>query len=883
MRMLFDHFDADKSGGIDFEEFIQGVRDPLTPRRLDLVKQAFSVIDRDGSGIVDAGEMASMYDPSRHPEVISGRLTPQEVLTQFLDTFDVGGVKDGMVTQDEFINYYTNLGANIDNEDYFELMIRNAWHISGGQGAAANSANRRVLVTHADGRETVEEIKNDLGLRAGDKEGMMARLRAQGVNASKLATHGDAGDKNLKFGSRPQTASAASLGQLTKDSQVSSTPYVARPSTANAAVKPSAGAKKVHKAAPPASYGIQVLLDKLKAEMKNRGANGFIGLQRKFKIADDDNDKTLSLAEFKKAMKETNMSLSDAELRMLFDHFDVDGSGTISYDEFIQGFRNPLSARRLDLVQLAFSVIDRDGSGIVDAAEVASMYDASKHPDVIAGRRTAQQVLSEFLETFDVGGVKDGMVTQDEFINYYTNLGANIDNDDYFELMIRNAWHISGGQGAAANSANRRVLVTHADGRETVEEIKNDLGLSAKDAPGMIARLRAQQTNANSISIFGGGEYGSEAAKRPGTAPVTGSRKRGVEHAHASTQRSKIVFADDVSSNPARRSQGRGATSLANLAGNQVKTSHVDQLLTKLRDELARRGARGIVGMQRKFRIIDDDGDKVLSVGEFHKAMNECNINLSEEEIMTLFRHFDMDGNGFLDFEEFLQGLRGPLSHRRKNMISLAFSVLDKTGNGIIEPDDLINSYDPSKHPDVLTGKRTADDVLREFLDTFDVGGVKDGKVTREEFENYYANISASIDDDDYFELMIRNAWHISGGQGAAANSANRRVLVTHADGRETVEEIKNDLGLRAGDKEGMMARLRAQGVNASALSTHGSYEENNAATRARGFGQRTSVLPGPQPSPTASRIFGKSSDLTDAETRPARKSFLVNTQIKLS
>lgn len=75
-------------------------------------------------------------------------------------------------------------------------------------------------------------------------------------------------------------------------------------------------------------------------------------------------------------------------------------------------------------------------------------------------------------------------------------------------------------------------------------------------------------------------------------------------------------------------------------------------------------------------------------------------------------------------------------------------------------------------------------------MDTFD-SKEKDGKITPEEFVNYYTNVSASIDLDDYFELMIRNAWHISGGEGWCANSSNRRVLVTHKDGRQTVEEIK--------------------------------------------------------------------------------------------
>lgn len=59
--------------------------------------------------------------------------------------------------------------------------------------------------------------------------------------------------------------------------------------------------------------------------------------------------------------------------------------------------------------------------------------------------------------------------------------------------------------------------------------------------------------------------------------------------------------------------------------------------------------------------------------------------------------------------------------------------------------------------------------------------------VTRGEFLDYYKDISASITDDDYFELMIRNAWRIMGGAGTAGNTANTRVLVVHKDGSQEV------------------------------------------------------------------------------------------------
>lgn len=70
---------------------------------------------------------------------------------------------------------------------------------------------------------------------------------------------------------------------------------------------------------------------------------------------------------------------------------------------------------------------------------------------------------------------------------------------------------------------------------------------------------------------------------------------------------------------------------MSNVASGNGRQRPLDEILSSLRSELARRGARGIVGLQRKFRIIDDNGDGSLSLGEFTKAMIECDLRLSEE------------------------------------------------------------------------------------------------------------------------------------------------------------------------------------------------------------------------------------------------------------
>ena len=178
-----------------------GIRGDMNPRRKALVRLAFNCIDTDGSGEVTIDEIVALYDFSSAPEVKAGKKTIKEAAKEFMKQWD-RDVQDGIVTYDEFEDYYKDVSCNIDGDDYFELMIRNAWRIAGGEGACANTANKRVLVTNKDGKQEVVCVNKELGVKPGDKEGLMKRLKQQGVDASSIELHGgvDSTEKPKKAG-----------------------------------------------------------------------------------------------------------------------------------------------------------------------------------------------------------------------------------------------------------------------------------------------------------------------------------------------------------------------------------------------------------------------------------------------------------------------------------------------------------------------------------------------------------------------------------------------------------------------------------------------------------------------------------------------------------
>ncbi len=186
---------------------------------------------------------------------------------------------------------------------------------------------------------------------------------------------------------------------------------------------------------------------------------------------------------------------------------------------------------------------------------------------------------------------------------------------------------------------------------------------------------------------------------------------------------------------------------------------------------------------------MDTHNSKTVPYPDFRKVLNDYKLGLAEADISALFTGFDVSKTGEIDYEEFLriiqvtflfarglvpqpknrqpQSVQGKMSEYRTEAVQRAFAVLDPMRKGTADLETVKSRYNASKHPDVMNGRKSEDEALFEFLESFDeyhhhlAEHGASGKVTEAEFVDYFANVSACMDDDDEFVAMINNVWRV--------------------------------------------------------------------------------------------------------------------------
>lgn len=201
-------------------------------------------------------------------------------------------------------------------------------------------------------------------------------------------------------------------------------------------------------ARPAKEYG-SPLLQKVREKIRGRAGAGeedgrvtIRRLGKHFRIVDDSGDRKLDAAELGKALREYGLEVSESEVGQVLQEFDQDDDGFVSYDEFMEAVRGPMSEVRKLCVQQAFKKIDYNKDGVLTGEDFKQFYSAKYHPQVLEGKITEDEAIAKFASRFEGSQKKNGIITWDEFQDYYNGVSASIDDDEYFVFMMARSWNL---------------------------------------------------------------------------------------------------------------------------------------------------------------------------------------------------------------------------------------------------------------------------------------------------------------------------------------------------------------------------------------------------------------------------------------------------------
>ena len=110
----------------------------------------------------------------------------------------------------------------------------------------------------------------------------------------------------------------------------------------------------------------------------------------------------------------------------------------------------------------------------------------------------------------------------------------------------------------------------------------------------------------------------------------------------------------------------------------------LNEAFTAFRNYLAAQGPMHALSLARQFKIIDENGNRMIDFSEFSKCINNAGLKVPEEALEELFQLFDYDNSGAISYDEFMVRLLGQMNERRIAVVKAAFNKID-LDNGLIQ------------------------------------------------------------------------------------------------------------------------------------------------------------------------------------------------------
>ena len=457
-------------------------------------------------------------------------------------------------------------------------------------------------------------------------------------------------------------------------------------------------------------------LDIFRDKLGARGIVVVMNFVNQLRQYDRRGNKEIALEDFKEIINNSKVIMSDDEIADLFNDFSNKETGLLNYDNFLKHLLGNLNPRRQNIVNEAFKKLDTENCGVVDLSDIKSNFNSKNCPLVRSAMMSEEAFFNGFMETFQTHhnifrSAKIKKVNFPEFEEYYKYVSITIDDDYLFEETVISSWKLS------------KSGIAHAGPKDNIKEI-----------------------------------IGNPTLEIPNNEEVRKANYRTSKKCFP--QKEKIVpyGVDDKATDYSNDLHPKGEL-------NGIKLNKNDDCLSYFKKKVVARGIRGIMSLRRTFMLFDENKSNKLKRKEFHKFLEDYRFNIPPETEKKLFDAFDRNKSGNIDYDEFIHTLIGQMNDFRTQIVQNAFEKLDKEKKGRVPYDVIRESYNPDKHPEVLNGNRTKEEILSKFIDLFEYHfnllnqNKKSDSASLEEFIDFYNYISIFIDDDKYFENIMARVW----------------------------------------------------------------------------------------------------------------------------
>jgi Ca2+-binding EF-hand superfamily protein len=817
-------YDPEDTGTVNYHEILKELRGGEMPaQRVKVCRDAFDKIGQQhGTSRVTLLDLKRHFRTRNDPAVRTGKLSEDESVSKFLDTFFNAGVTDKqIVTWEDFLEYYACVGAAFDQYQDRAFMVL-VWETWGLQGTSAD--DRRIRAP-AGGRPAQRDpaTLNLGGIRHSHDGGQIDRKLEEDMYEYHQATRARAGQFQNEAQRSPQwrdtnvvRLSPTETMDIIRKCLVNQTGF-------GSETLPGAGqsgSARLRSGAAMDGGGIR----------KNAGPSvkGVIDFVVKLRSRCDSGGTQVGFQDFLYALQSSKglpPAVTHTSLQTLFNAFcshdtrDPNMADSRSIIDALCGRAEDLAPMRRDLIAQAFRKLDQ-GTGRVHIRDVAKAYSAKKHPEVVSGRHSSDDVFFWFFDGFrKLCASADGLITLNMFEDYYRIVSEVFPDDNYFRILLWSVWELAGGSRIGNGTTRHTSGIIDRANPANAGSHKPGPAHRASTVP-IINRSADAQRIVDSVAEFedsrlgGGGAtrvgrgnhatYGATRQRAFGIVPNSGESrqfqhksKRGTDDAVRRTYQSHIHgllgggprTGDD---------QKRDAPVVEPPSDSEVVSAVSRNILASLRD----RGVHGFVALLRAFEGADEGNTGNLPLNAFFRVLRASGYAVSENECRALFRQQNLSsGNAAsdqIDYGAFvgthLCGIN--LSQTRLAVIHQAFAKFDSNNNGFVPLEYLHSGYCAARHPDVSSGRRSVSQVQREFVENFTVSDGY-GKVSIEAFEMYFKFVSACILEDADFQFLMWNVWNLAdvraGGQVAGVGRGND----VHAAGYSRPADTPNSMAMR--------------------------------------------------------------------------------------